>query len=173
MEVRIALNVIETAFDGVPRPETSLAQFRLTDEKGMSGEITDDEWDAAGILRIDSRWQDLPDIELERQTGLLSHMGAEEFRYYLPAYMRYSLSHIEKSWLENPTLGSTVFALTFLDRTGPMAGYHLSQFELLDGPQRNAIAAFLRCVIEHADERERFDARRALGYWDIEGLWEE
>ena len=44
--------IIDAAFDGVPRPATSLRQFWLTDQKGMSATITEEEWRAAGIAKL-------------------------------------------------------------------------------------------------------------------------
>ena len=73
---------IESAFDGAPRAETSLRQFLLTDGDGMSGDISGRQWEASGRQRVDSIWQEIPDMEIEAGAGLLAHMDAGEFRYY-------------------------------------------------------------------------------------------
>ena len=85
--------VIEDAFKDVERPTESLRQFKLTDDKGMSCEITQEEWSAAGKNRIDRRWSDIPDEEIEECGCQLAHMQEREFVYFLPAYMRFAINH--------------------------------------------------------------------------------
>lgn len=57
------IKAIEQAFDGVERSSTSLHQFLLTDQFGMSRCITDKEWTQAGKSRVDTKWQNIPDSE--------------------------------------------------------------------------------------------------------------
>ncbi|UHQ19729.1 hypothetical protein LVB87_00735 [Lysobacter sp. KIS68-7] len=161
---RATRRIIESAFDGVPRASTSLRQFLLTDEKGMSGTITDEEWRIAGITRTDAKWQDLAGLEVEHFGCLLAHMQAEEYRYYLPAYMLYALEHAQASILETAVPGCVVFALR-PSRDYP--AYSASQYSLLDAPQREAVAAFLRYMAIHAEEFTSGDAERALEFWAL------
>jgi len=155
--------IIESAFDGVPRPETSLRQFVLTDQKGMAGTITDEEWRIAGITRTDAKWQDISALEIEHCDCQLAHMQSEEFRYYLPAYMIYSLSHAQDSVLESMIPGSVVFGLT-PSKNNP--SYSASQYKLLDSPQRKAVTAFLAYMANNANDYDRKDAKRALSFWE-------
>ena len=139
--------LIESAFDGVPRPKTSLRQFVLTDQKGMSGTVTEEEWRLASISRTDAKWQDIAALEIEHCDCLLAHMQAQEFRYYLPAYMIYSLDRAQD--LKDMIPGSVVFGLT-PSKLDPV--YSASQYSLLNAFQREATAAFLAYMAVHAEE---------------------
>src|SRR5437868_3482872 len=90
------IETIELAFQGVNRPERSLHQFFLIDRHDLSREITDEEWTLAGKKRVDTSWQEIPDEEIKECDCQLPHMQAEEFQYYLPAYMRYSVRYYQK-----------------------------------------------------------------------------
>src|SRR5687767_1060971 len=111
MDASEVLASIEAAFDGIARPKISLRQFRLTDQKGMAGTITDEEWLNAGNQRSDRRWQDVPDSEIEECDVVLAHMQAAEFQYYLPAYMRYAVRNFQLPVWKSAILGMTVSAL--------------------------------------------------------------
>lgn len=156
--------IIESAFDRAPRPEVSLRQFVLTDQKGMAGTITDEEWDLAGILRTDARWQDISALEIEYCDCQLAHMQADEFRYYLPAYMLYSLDHAQDSILDGMIAGAVIFGLTPSEYD---ASYSASQYSLLDRPQRQAVAAFLGYMVNHANDYDRSSASKALAVWAL------
>ncbi|MDI9238271.1 hypothetical protein QLQ15_05015 [Lysobacter sp. LF1] len=153
---------IELAFDGVPRPSMSLRQFLLTDERGLAGDITEEEWRLAGIIRTDSRWQDISDLEIEHCECQLAHMQAEEFRYYLPAYMVYSIVHANRPIWESSVPGGVIFGLT-PSSEAPL--YNLLQYSLLQLDQRNAIAEFLRYMASNAAVYLREDAEGALTFW--------
>jgi hypothetical protein len=157
------IGIVVSAFDGVPRPDTSLRQFQLTDEKGMSGTITDEEWADAGGSRPDRRWQDLSDVEIEACGCQLAHMQGEDFRYYLPAYLRYAIRHAGASLLDGQVVEFTIYGVTPSDL---YAGRNELKYSLLDTGQRAAIAAVLRHLAAHADEDcFRRDAEEALAYW--------
>lgn len=156
------LDAIDKAFDGIAKPETSLRQFRLTDLRGMAGTITDEEWMAAGNRRVDQRWQDIPDGEIEECDVVLAHMSAAEFQYYLPAYMRYAVQHSHLPIWESDILGMTVSALYPSTRHMGLRQYSFSQYSLFTREQRWAIVQFLRFVAECADFVQRPDARKAI-----------
>jgi len=160
------IRAIERAFDGIGRPKTSLRQFRLTDQKGMSGFISDEEWEDAGKNRIDSKWQDIPDDEIEECHVVLAHMEAEEFRYYLPAYMRYGIKHHTTPLWKSDVLGSTVFAVYPSSRDPHLREYVLSQLSLLNSAQRSSVVQFLQFVADYVEDARRPDAQVALDrYW--------
>ena len=162
MEASDVLDAIREAFDGVPRPDTSLRQFRLTDLKGMAGTITDEEWLEAGNHRIDGRWQDVPDAEITECDCVLAHMQASEFQYYLPAYMRYAIKNSHLPLWESDILGLTVSALSPSTKDMPMRYYKRAQFSLLTRAQREVIVKFLRFVAENATFVQRPDALEVL-----------
>ncbi len=155
--------IIESAFNGVRRPETSLRQFVLTDKKGMKGTITDEEWRIAGITRTDSKWQDISELEIEYCDCQLAHMQAEEFCYYLPAYMIYSLDHTQDSILEGMIPGSVIFGLR---PSTDYPSYSFSQYSQLNLPQKKAIVAFLKYMINNADAYDQKTAKKALTFWE-------
>ena len=162
MDASDVLQSIREAFDGVPRPETSLRQFRLTDLKGMAGTITREEWVKAGIERSDTNWQDIPDAEIKECDCVLAHMQASEFQYYLPAYMRYAVKNAHLPIWESDILGMTVSALYPSTNDVGLRHYVLAQYSLLTRPQRKAIVKFLRFVAESADFVQRPHAQKAL-----------
>jgi hypothetical protein len=164
MDAYELIKKIENVFDGIKKPETSLRQFKLTDEKGMSCEISDQEWDIARKNRVDSIWQQIPDAEIKECDCLLAHMQAEEFQYYLPAYMRYSLNHYEVSIWKDDVIGSTVFSLYPSKQTYE---YNVKQLSLLNTQQRQVCIHFLKFVEENADYIQRPFARKARErYWE-------
>jgi hypothetical protein len=163
MDASEVIELIDRAFNGVPRSSTSLRQFRLTDVQGMKGTISDDEWQAAGLNRQDAKWQDIPDAEIEECDVVLAHMSAADFRYYLPAYMRYAVTRANEPIWRSGILGMTVSSLYTSHPS--LRGYVLSKFSLLTRPQREAIANFLRFVAENAAVVKRADAKRAIDCW--------
>lgn len=160
---------IETAFSDVQRPETSLRQFQITDEKGMSQEISDAEWEAAGRRCTDRTWLDISDSELEECGSQLAHMQGDEFAYYLPAYLRHAVRHYRRPIWEETFVGSAIFHLT-----GPSRGeraypgqaeHRLAQFSKLNAKHVSAIIAFLQFIATEGDDIHRPDAMRAFNYW--------
>ena len=153
---------VESAFDGVPRPGTSLLQFQLIDQKGMAGTITDEEWRLAGTARTDATWQDISDLEIEHSGCQLAHMQADAFRYYLPAYLLYVMGRASSSVWESAIHGFVVFALT-PSKLHPT--YTAMQYGLLNARQHEAIAMFLEYMASNADDHCRRGAERALAAW--------
>ena len=162
MEPEDVIREIEAAFDGITKPITSLRQFKLTDEKGMKGEITDKEWKNAGLMRQDTKWQEIPDSEIEECDCLLAHMQPDEFIYYLPAYMRFSVTHYKLPIWKSGVLGSTVFSLYPSSKNKEGYIYQEKQLSLLNEKQKQTIIYFLEFVANYANDVERPDAKLAL-----------
>ena len=157
MNIQETLVRIYSAFKGVPRPETSLRQFVLTDKFGMSGDVSDEEWDEAGRNRIDDRWEDIPGMELEECGCQLAHMMSDDVLYYLPAYMRHSLNHIHIPLWKNTIAGSVIFHLS---TPNPM------HFSNINRDQAAAICAYLEYMKENLEGKDgRLDAEYALSAW--------
>ena len=166
MDADELIREIELAFNGVARPATSLRQFFLTDRYGMSREITRQEWAQAGRDRVDFKWQDIPDSEIHECSCLLAHMQAEDFQYYLPAYMRYAVKHFDKPIWETSILGSVVFSLSPTAKDPGGYAYQVAQFASLDSSQKCGIVQFLYFVSTKAGYVQRPDAVKALErYW--------
>ncbi len=161
------ITAIEEAFDGVEYSDTSLRQFRLTDQYGLVREIAKKEWSSAGKDRVDTKWQDIPDSEIEECDCLLAHMQAGEFRYFLPAYMRYSIKHIRTPIEETDILGLTVFSLYPSTKNTDTYNYKISQLSLLNDTQKLVVVEFLRLVASEAEYLQRPNALKALERWAI------
>ncbi|MET3115914.1 hypothetical protein AAKU64_000117 [Undibacterium sp. GrIS 1.8] len=166
MEAVELISEIELAFTDVVRPATSLRQFLLTDRYGMSREITNREWEQAARERVDSNWQDIPDSEIQECDCLLAHMQAEDFQYYLPAYMRYAVKHFDKPLWETDVIGSVVFSLSPSTKDPGGYAYQVAQFSSLSSSQKCVIVQFLYFVSTNADYLQRPHATKALEqYW--------
>ncbi|PKB20599.1 DUF6714 family protein [Janthinobacterium sp. 64] len=160
---------IERAFAGTQRPETSLRQFLLTDKYGMSEDISEREWAASGRDRVDSIWQEIPDAEIEEGEGLLAHMEAEEFLYYLPAYMRYAVAYQHRASWETDVLGMTVHALSPSERNQDSRAYAIAKYAGFNAAQRQAVVQFLTFVVQVDESLPGQDALAALaGYWQAD-----
>jgi hypothetical protein len=167
MDPEEVIKSIESSFDRPERSATSLRQYFLTDQHGMSREITQKEWVKAGKARVDSEWEEIPDSEIEECNCLLAHMQANEFRYFLPAYMRYSVKNFRKSICETDIIGSVVSSLFPSSKQPDLYTYNTSQFSLLNNAQKLTIIQFLTFVSTMADHVQRPDATKALErYWN-------
>ena len=160
------IKAIEQAFDGVECSTTSLRQFSLTEQFGLLRDITDKEWTQAGKSRIDSKWQDIPDSEIEECNCLLAFMQAKEFKYFLPAYMRYSVNNYKKSIWETDIIGGVVHSLFPSSKNDDLYVYNVRQLSLLIETQKSTVVQFLHFVATSAGDVQRPDAVKALErYW--------
>lgn len=160
------IEAIEVAFDGVQRAQTSLRQYQLTDQYGLSAEITKEDGIAAGKVRSDQKWQDIPAPELEACDCLLAHMPAADFTYYLPAYLRYALNHYQESRPRTQMRSSMVCSLYPSQRDRASFNYTAAQLSLLNAAQKRVVVQFLELIATEADWVEQPDAQKALErYW--------
>jgi hypothetical protein len=84
---------IRTAFVGVPRPDFTLADAAVADEWGDES------------VRFDERdqdWQDIPDELISRSTAAFCFLPLRCWRYYLPAFMIWSVEHVRDFKTETP-----------------------------------------------------------------------
>ena len=152
---------IAAAFDGVSRAGgVSLREGRVIDDYG-----TDAERDAARLLDTDTRWQDVPDDDLNTYGTSLCFVDPIGFRYYLPAYLCYSLRMMGEG------KGGGVDNMLFhLDLRGSDDGIRETlsrRFGVLTPAQAQAVGSFLQFVVENGCEYEREDAARIFrDYWN-------
>ena len=158
---------IDRAFDGAPRTDTSLRQFQLTDLYGMDDDFPQQEWSAAGSQRTDRNWQAISDAELEADGFTLSHMQADDFRYFLPAYLRHVLTHLPDPGWQSDVAGMTLAALTPSEHPGSARERHLGRYAALNAMQQAAIRHFLVFLANNDDAAElAHAASQALDhYW--------
>ena len=149
---------IEIAFDGVDRKfGVSLHEACIIDDYGskweqMQARMTDTEW----------RWQDVPEADIARYFWILSFLDPIGFRYYMPAYMIWTL----KNYLHTDSM-STNATIYSLDLSDQFREHRMKRFNLFTRSQSEATCAFLRFMAEYscgwADEDA---ARQALNaYW--------
>ena len=145
----IVANQIKEAFAGV----TLGNGVGLQQSKGLDDYEDKETLDRYRTYDEKDNWEKIPLSELNSASGGLCFFDAEGMRFHLPAYMIADL-HGEYNF-------GMAFNLTHL------SDHSASQFELLDGPQRDAVRAFLLHIREDPDyEFDRDDIDRALAsYW--------
>jgi hypothetical protein len=154
------IQMIEAAFDGVPRPE------EITLHVAEARDLYDYDNDAqhrAKDRHID-RWQDVPDEHLHDCTTALSYLEADGMRYYLPAYMTWYLRHFGTNRVN---LDSVLYALGPPDDPSHPPLHEGERYRLFTPEQWRACAAFVRYCAE--DETQWTDVDYATGayldYW--------
>jgi hypothetical protein len=152
------IEIITRAFDGVSREDgVSLHEAIVIDDYG-----TDEERSAARALDTETRWQDVPEADIEYYYTIFSFLDAKGYRYYLPAYMIWTLHNHHHRNSSSPLW--TLFALT-LDENPSWAEHQLSLFCILSPDQSAATCAFLRYMAAF-DPEDTEEAEDALNrYW--------
>lgn len=143
------IEMITRAFDGV--------------ERGSSGPALHeaDYWDFGGNLAearlkdTDTRWQDVTDAAIEDCQTALGIVDAAGFRYYLPAYMIWTLNYYHTPGLT--LINLAIYCLHPRD-TSDLAAFTPAQAE--------ATACFLRFMARNDGQVDSTAAQKALeGYW--------
>ena len=145
---------IRAAFDGVERGAVTLHEADVMDSYGSAEERA-----AARLLDTDRVWEQVPAEDVERFASALSFLDAEGFRYYIPAYMVWTLDN-------DSTGDSSAFStLCHLERLDEREATFVKRLQLLDDGQRRAVALFL--LYFTPDRYAGDDARKALHrFWD-------
>ncbi|PWU10334.1 MAG: hypothetical protein C5B50_25730 [Verrucomicrobia bacterium] len=150
---------ITAAFSGVARGDTTLHEADIIDRCGP-----DSARRAARARDAEKRWQDVPDTDIEQYPSALSHLCPESFRYYIAAYMVWSLRHYRTSGSASSDF--TIYALA-PNTNKPKDKRALSRFENFSTRQAQAIRRFLEFMVEHGDGLAD-DAQASLAldaYW--------
>jgi hypothetical protein len=136
-ELRQLLADVEAAFGDVRLGAgVSLHQARAIDDHWV------EQSDVADLRSKDpeERWQDITDEKLDRFSDTLAFMDAEGFRFHLPRFIVYSLTHADdatSSWAEDAPIYYC------------MGKDELGRYSLLSPEQRRVVARFLRFVAAH------------------------
>ena len=160
MEIEPLREMISSAFPAEPMPSMTLRQATLADES-LSREITDEEWEAEGRKDRQVPWRELPkSILIECEVGL-PHLDEDSFGYYLPAFLMYSLTELDKTSFERSDLfGTVLFAVT------DSSNYNVARLKKLTSRQIDAVVEFLKLVREQGGF-DGNEAKQALeGYWE-------
>lgn len=132
-----ATREIDAAFDGLAPPDDD----RLLHPQCMDdGDIAD----FYGQPDPDG----LPDAFLIRSYAAPSFFSAEAFRYYMPAFMRWSLRHPDSI---EYVVESSLRAFDPGREGDPLRDFQLSKYALFDDAQRRAVVGFLEVFEPHAD----------------------
>jgi hypothetical protein len=150
--VRKALGQIELAFRDAPRP----ADDDLLHERCM------DDNDIVRLYPV-AHWREMPDDLVESEYAALSFLSPDGFRHFIPAYMGFTLRHLDSG---AAAVDSTIWSLApvFYEDEG-IQEFVVSKLSSLTDDQRAAAIAFLEAVREDGDDYLVEQAEKALGYW--------
>jgi hypothetical protein len=108
-------------------------------------------------------WRDMPDELVETEYAALSFLSPDGFRHFIPAYMRFTMRHLDSG---AAAVDSTIWSLApvFYEDAG-IQEFTVSKLSSLSGDQRAAVVAFLEAVRELGDDYVAEQAGKALSWW--------
>jgi hypothetical protein len=150
--VRRTLAQIEQAFADAPRPTND----DLLHERCM------DDNDIVRLYPI-AHWREMPDELVESEYAALSFLSPDGFRHFIPAYMGFTLRHLDSG---AAAVDSTIWSMApvFYEDAG-IGEFVVSKLSSLTDDQRAAVIAFLEAVRELGDDYVADQAGKALSYW--------
>jgi len=154
-EVRAIVEEIRAAFAGVPRGAVTIHEAEVIDAYG-----TDAKRRRARLRDTEDRWDEVPDRTVEECTTALCHLDPEGWRFYLPAYMVWTLHHFKRTGSIVPD--HTIYALDLSWNDRGVREYQLQRFRLLDEAQSRAVCRFLQHMVENGDTVDGRAARQAF-----------
>jgi len=160
MTIKLLIARIEKAFAEVRREGgITLAEGQVIDRCGREAERKQARTQATA-----RRWQDIPDAELEKYAHALCFLDPKGFRFYLPAFMRWSLRHLETAKAD--PMNSAIYALSPSANKG-VSQHNLERWSLFTPEQRHVIFKFLRFMVGQYDGPvDTFMAQLALeAHW--------
>ncbi|QKX17657.1 DUF6714 family protein [Microbulbifer sp. YPW1] len=137
---------IKKAFDGVSR----IGGMTLSQSTALDDGFSEEEVLAIPPTEQDEKWTEVPDKELEENDFGLANIDEIGFRYYLPAFMIYSLKYGE----ESPS--------NVCNHTGHMLCSPWDHTDTFSSEQKKAIKKYLKYM---RDNRNDWWAYRALDVW--------
>ncbi|MFO0800167.1 MAG: DUF6714 family protein [Gemmataceae bacterium] len=155
------MTAIRVAFAGVQRGSTTLHEAEVIDEYG-----SDQERSAARLLDVETSWDQVPDSFIEGCTTALCYLDPESWRFYIPAYMIWSL----KNFRVSNSVVSDFTIYTFNPSGSDASGreYHMARYRMLDEAQSRAVCLFLRYMLANEDRADGSAANLALTeYWGV------
>jgi hypothetical protein len=100
---------------------------------------------AARHMDPERRWQDVSDEKLERLCPL-PFLDPEGWRFYVPAFMRWSIRFYDES--DSVTSDWTIYTFSVM---GAMRDRAKRRWAMLDVAQCRAVCSYLRFMVEHGD----------------------
>jgi len=159
-QIENAINLIDAAFAYVPLGNgVSLGEADVIDDYG------DDEQRAAAREHDELHdWQQIPDDDIENNSYALCFMDEEGLRFYLPAYMRFTLRRYLES--ESTSIDSCSQASSSAIHSLCRPDQVKSLRVFLTKPQIDAIQSFLTVCLEIDDDCHNVsDVALALRLW--------
>lgn len=150
---------ISAAFSGVPKGTITLHEAEVIDVYGSEEERAKARW-----LDQESSWECVRDTAIEECTTALCHVDAPGWRYYIPAYMIWSLRNFRVS--DSIVSDHTIYTFDLSERDPGVRDYQLARFRLLNDAQSRAACRFLRFMALQDDHVDAGVAVQALDkYW--------
>jgi len=151
---------ITKAFEGVSREDgVTLHEARVIDDYG-----SEEERAAARKIDTDSHWQDVPVEWIEQLHDALCFLDPKGWRYYLPAYMLYSLKfYTRSSNAVDSAFYSCLFPKESKDKN--LKEHKLSLFSFLTVDQSRAVCRFLQFEATYGETDERAAQEALDEYW--------
>ncbi len=129
------IDAIREAFEGVGRGEITIHEAEVIDKYG-----TLEARKKARRLDNESRWEDVPDKDIEQCGDAISHFDPVSWRYYIPRYMEWSLRNHETS--KSMTVDQTIYTF-MLGNSKSINDYCRVRFHTLSKKQSLAVNRFL------------------------------
>ncbi len=154
----LLIKAINQAFDGVELEDgVSLHETRVIDDYGSKSARQ-----AARRYDTQTRWQDVPINWLADLNGL-SFFDAKGLRFYLPAYMVWTLENFHTT-TSNAAEG-TIYRLCPHPR-GQLRRHALALYQIFNEMQSRTICGFLRFMQDELDQSSGTRIQWALDdYW--------
>jgi hypothetical protein len=153
------IEAIRSAFAGVPPGRITVHEAEVIDGYG-----SDAEREEARRLDTEESWDLVPDQHIEDCPSALCHLDPEGWRYYLPAYMIWSLRHFRSSdsIVSDFTIYTFDFGGTSTRVQDYLREYKEARFRLLSEAQSWAVCRFLRYMAANEDYADASVANQAL-----------
>ncbi|HEY0075490.1 MAG TPA: DUF6714 family protein [Abditibacteriaceae bacterium] len=143
-KIAALISEITVTFDGVSRE----GGVSLHEAAGIDDyESSDDERAVNRAKDTDTKWQDVPDEDIEYGYVVLNYLDPKGFRYYIPAYMIWVLNNLENCETQSMTFDAVAY--TFV---GYKSADQKAKCSLLTVKQSKAIAHFLRFWVDHTEK---------------------
>ncbi len=152
------LRAIEEAFADVPPGRITIHEAEAIDRYASEAER------AAERGRDAERdWREVPDESIGECPDALAFLDPEGWRFYLPAYMRWSIRHLGDGGA-SMVPDHTIYSLA-LSPAAHLRAHQLARFRTLDPGQARAVCRFLR-LMAAAEEVDGLVAGEALAsHW--------
>lgn len=152
MKKESVISLIEKAFADLPHPGDTLLHSSCQDDTDIRPFYGIQDWREASSQMI------------EREDAALCFFSPAAFRYFLPAYLIWTLNNYDTS--ESPTVNSTIYSLDPTSARADLQPFMRSKYSLLSQAQRHAVIAFLEHMSARPDHCDARAAESALtGFW--------